>query len=115
MNKTRVVPLACTFLLALALGATAVSAQSPTPPAASVAPWAPAAATAEPPALCASPAPEAGVEPALFEGLGTPEPTWKVICRFRCGTTRCSSDNQCTDAPGGVCVPVCSSGCCSYP
>ena len=114
MIKTRSVSLACILLLALALGATGALAQSQTQPADSAAPWAPAAPATEP-ALCAPPAPAAGVEPAPFEGLGTPEPTWKAICRFRCSTTRCSSDNQCTAAPGGVCVPVCSSGCCSYP
>jgi hypothetical protein len=114
MNKTRAVPLACTLLLALALGAMAALAQSQAQPADSAAPWAPAAPAAEP-AVCAPPAPVAGAEPAPVEGLGVPEPTLQAICRFRCGTTRCSSDNQCNAVPGGVCVPVCSSGCCSYP
>jgi hypothetical protein len=114
MNKTRAVPLACTLLLALALGATTAVAQSQTPPTDSVKPPAPAVPAAEP-ALCLLPAPAADVEPAPFLSLDVPEPTERVICRFRCSTTRCSSDNQCTAAPGGVCVPVCSSGCCSYP
>jgi hypothetical protein len=111
MNKTRAVHFACILLVALALGATAALAQGQ--PAGSAVPPVPAAPAAEP-ALCAAPAPAAGVEPALFKNLDVPEPTWRPICRFRCPTTRCSSDNQCTAAPGGVCVPVCSSGCCSY-
>jgi hypothetical protein len=114
MKKTRAIPLAFTLLLALALGATAASAQSPAQPADPTVPPASFAPVTEP-ALCAPPTPAASLAPAPFEGLGVPEPTWRPICRFRCGTTRCSSDNQCTAAPGGVCVPVCSSGCCSYP
>jgi hypothetical protein len=122
MRKPRLVPLALSLVLFLALGAMAALAQepgqaaAPAPgPAVASAPDQTPGAPVEQPALCAPPAPAAGLELAPFEGLGTPEPTWRPICRFRCPTTRCSSDNQCDAAPGGVCVPVCSSGCCSYP
>ena len=107
MKKTFAVP-----LLALALGATAALAQSQAPAADPAAPPAPIAAGE--PSLCAPPAPASGEEPAPFLGLRVPEPTWRG-CRIFCDTTRCSNSNQCTAAPGGVCIPVCNSGCCSYP
>lgn len=125
MRKTRLVPLALPLALLLALGTIGTigdgallaqeTGQAPVPAPGQVLTALEPGAPVEAPALCAPAEPAAGLEPAPFEGLGTPEPTWRPICRFRCPTTRCSSDNQCDAAPGGVCVPVCSSGCCSYP
>lgn len=113
MNQTRAVSLVCTLLLALTLGVTAALAQSPAQPAGPAAPPVPTAPPTEP-GLCTPPAPAAGAEPAPFLSLSEPDPTWRS-CRFFCETTRCNSSNQCTAAPGGVCLPVCNSGCCSYP
>jgi hypothetical protein len=82
-------------------------------------PAAPAAPATPQPAVCAPAAtllPVAGVAVTPLEELLTPAPAPQAICRFRCPTTECHRDSDCTAAPGGVCTTVCpSQGCCSYP